>query len=164
MKQSFIMFMHLCLSLYTAGSSNLPKKYQTKNHLTVASLFGAPGEILTLPHARSGFGSQAPLGPDSLPNPVRISYVDAKQKSHLTVASLFGAPGEIRTLDLPVRSRALYPLSYGRIWMIRDSPERLFIVAIQSQIVKRKNTFFDRKVDEEPREYPRIKRDDPRSG
>ena len=34
--------------------------------------------------------------------------------------------------------------------MIRDSPERLFIVAIQSQIVKRKNTFFDRKVDEEP--------------
>ena len=51
--------------------------------------YGAPGEILTLPHARSGFGSQAPLGPDSLPNPVRISYVDAKQKSHLTVASLF---------------------------------------------------------------------------
>ena len=26
-----------------------------------------------------------------------------------------GAPREIRTLDLPVRSRALYPLSYGRI-------------------------------------------------
>ena len=27
-----------------------------------------------------------------------------------------GAPGRIRTCDLPVRSRALYPLSYKRIW------------------------------------------------
>ena len=31
------------------------------------------------------------------------------------VAFLFGAPGGVRTHDLPVRSRALYPLSYGRI-------------------------------------------------
>ena len=28
----------------------------------------------------------------------------------------FGAPGGIRTHDLPVRSRALYPLSYGRLF------------------------------------------------
>lgn len=27
-----------------------------------------------------------------------------------------GAPDRIRTYDLPVRSRALYPLSYRRIW------------------------------------------------
>ena len=26
-----------------------------------------------------------------------------------------GAPRRIRTFDLPVRSRALYPLSYGRV-------------------------------------------------
>ena len=29
--------------------------------------------------------------------------------------SIFGAPGRIRTCDLPVRSRALYPLSYKRM-------------------------------------------------
>ena len=29
-----------------------------------------------------------------------------------------GAPGGIRTLDLPVRSRALYPLSYRRIFCV----------------------------------------------
>ena len=28
---------------------------------------------------------------------------------------LVGAPGRIRTCDLPVRSRALYPLSYKRM-------------------------------------------------
>ena len=127
---------------------------------------GAPGEIRTLAHARSGFGSQAPLGPDSLPNPVRISLISiTKQTSRWDVcflgapggvrtlacglaqgaalrlhwslihygprfepfqnmpnknatagvAFLFGAPGGVRTHDLPVRSRALYPLSYGRI-------------------------------------------------
>ena len=27
----------------------------------------------------------------------------------------YGAPGRIRTCDLPVRSRALYPLSYKRV-------------------------------------------------
>ena len=32
---------------------------------------------------------------------------------------IFGAPRRIRTFDLPVRSRALYPLSYGRIPMER---------------------------------------------
>ena len=31
-----------------------------------------------------------------------------------THSGVFGAPGGIRTLDLPVRSRALYPLSYKR--------------------------------------------------
>ena len=38
----------------------------------------------------------------------------AKQTPHWGVCFV-GAPREIRTLDLPVRSRALYPLSYGRI-------------------------------------------------
>ena len=31
----------------------------------------------------------------------------------------FGAPGRIRTCDLPVRSRALYPLSYKRIILLK---------------------------------------------
>ena len=122
---------------------------------------GAPGEIRTLAHARSGFGSLAPPGPNSLPNPVRISLISiTKQTSRgdsntrlracsggrsgatlwlhslrppVRISLLFvitkqtsrwdvcfvGAPGEIRTLDLPVRSRALYPLSYGRIRSVR---------------------------------------------
>ena len=56
---------------------------------------------------------------------------------------MLGAPGEIRTLDLPVRSRALYPLSYGRISFQAD-PERLSIVAIYGRNVKRKNGIFGR--------------------
>ena len=105
---------------------------------------GAPGEIRTLAHARSGFGSQAPLGPDSLPNPVRISLISiTKQTSRWDVCFL-GAPGGVRTHDLPVRSRALYPLSYGRIWTFRFDPERLFIVAIRGRNVKRKNVILGR--------------------
>ena len=66
-----------------------------------------------------------------------------------------GAPGGVRTHDLPVRSRALYPLSYGRIvlpfacrktltqgddsFLLQANPERLSIVAIPTRIVKRKN-------------------------
>ena len=56
-----------------------------------------------------------------------------------------GAPREIRTLDLPVRSRALYPLSYGRIWTFRFDPERLSIVAIRGRNVKRKNGDLEQK-------------------
>ena len=41
-----------------------------------------------------------------------------KNKSGLqeVLTDRFGAPDRIRTYDLPVRSRALYPLSYRRIW------------------------------------------------
>ena len=39
-----------------------------------------------------------------------------------------GAPGRIRTCDLPVRSRALYPLSYGRVYL------RLIYYHINSQL------------------------------
>lgn len=118
---------------------------------------GAPREIRTLAHARSGFGSQATLWPDSLPNPVRISLGAQKAKQTPQRGVCFvGAPREIRTLDLPVRSRALYPLSYGRI-LFRTDPERLSIVAINGRNVKRKNGIFGRK-------NQRIRRGGPQSG
>ena len=45
----------------------------------------------------------------------RIS-LERKTPSSIDEGVFFsGAPGGIRTLDLPVRSRALYPLSYKRI-------------------------------------------------
>ena len=52
--------------------------------------------------------------------PVRISWrcqlrTDLVEKSTALAVLFSGAPGGIRTLDLPVRSRALYPLSYKRI-------------------------------------------------
>ena len=46
-----------------------------------------------------------------------IIYEDKKTRFCQKDKSTFfcGAPRRIRTFDLPVRSRALYPLSYGRI-------------------------------------------------
>ena len=44
----------------------------------------------------------------------------------------FGAPGRIRTCDLPVRSRALYPLSYKRIYAFAY----LVILAAEPHLVK----------------------------
>ena len=48
--------------------------------------------------------------------PVGTDIIENKKSLLLKQRFLFsGAPGGIRTLDLPVRSRALYPLSYKRI-------------------------------------------------
>ncbi len=72
-----------------------------------------PGEIRTL-------GCDLAQGAALRPHRSLIHYGPqfespmGKQKDRRMAVCLFGAPGEIRTLDLPVRSRALYPLSYGR--------------------------------------------------
>ena len=50
-------------------------------------------------------------------------------------AFFVGAPGGIRTLDLPVRSRALYPLSYKRIRVLYPYP---IIIAQKCAFVNRK--------------------------
>ncbi len=55
------------------------------------------------------------------------------------VVSCFGAPGRIRTCDLPVRSRALYPLSYGRVYLLNA----LYIISHKKQIVNRFFNFFN---------------------
>ena len=53
---------------------------------------------------------------------------------HLLSQVLFsGAPGRIRTCDLPVRSRALYPLSYKRV----SSRDDCYIIAQQKSFVNR---------------------------
>ena len=48
-----------------------------------------------------------------------LSYCQ-KKKHTCRCAFSFGAPGRIRTCDLPVRSRALYPLSYKRIFAVLE--------------------------------------------
>ncbi len=54
------------------------------------------------------------------------------KKPPFWVVSRFGAPGRIRTCDLPVRSRALYPLSYGRVYLLNA----LNIISYKIQVVK----------------------------
>lgn len=54
--------------------------------------------------------------------PLKVELHDKKQpdNSSRVVDRRSGAPGRIRTCDLPVRSRALYPLSYKRICYFDD--------------------------------------------
>ena len=42
----------------------------------------------------------------------------ALKKPTAFAIGFLGAPSRIRTCDLPVRSRALYPLSYGRVYLL----------------------------------------------
>ena len=89
------------------------------------------------------------LGSDSHPRlsfttePVRIPLAKAKKDTD-GVLFCFGAPRGIRTLDLPVRSRALYPLSYGRIFssarIVYHNVLRLSIV--KTKILKEKIFIF----------------------
>ena len=81
-------------------------------------------------------------GCHSLPSPFESPL--PKQKGHRWCPFCFGAPRGIRTLDLPVRSRALYPLSYGRIFssarIVYHNVLRLSIV--KTKILKEKIFIF----------------------
>ena len=83
-----------------------------------------------------------PQAPHSLPSPFESPL--PKQKGHRWCPFCFGAPRGIRTLDLPVRSRALYPLSYGRIFssarIVYHNVLRLSIV--KTKILKEKIFIF----------------------
>ena len=83
-----------------------------------------------------------PQAPHSLPSPFKSPL--PKQKGHRWCPFCFGAPRGIRTLDLPVRSRALYPLSYGRIFssarIVYHNVLRLSIV--KTKILKEKIFIF----------------------
>ena len=43
---------------------------------------------------------------------------------HVVGGEEAGAPGGIRTPDLLIRSQLLYPLSYGRVFALRESGKR----------------------------------------
>ena len=83
------------------------------------------------------------------PNPIQGKALKtgrirrASQRTKKTVPKWYclfvGAPGRIRTCDLPVRSRALYPLSYGRVYLLNASN----ILTHKFLIV---NTFFKKLV------------------
>ena len=99
-------------------------------------------EFSRLDAARSGSALTAIQGCHSLPSLFESPL--PKQKGHRWCPFCFGAPRGIRTLDLPVRSRALYPLSYGRIFssarIVYHNVLRLSIV--KTKILKEKIFIF----------------------
>ena len=99
-------------------------------------------EFSRLDDARPGSALTAIQGCHSLPSPFESPL--SKQKGHRWCPFCFGAPRGIRTLDLPVRSRALYPLSYGRIFssarIVYHNVLRLSIV--KTKILKEKIFIF----------------------
>ena len=62
-----------------------------------------------------------------------------------------GAPGGIRTCDLPVRSRALYPLSYKRV-SSRELPMTLLLYHIRNHL----SSVFPKKVLNGQKNHPRF--------
>ena len=67
------------------------------------------------------------------------------------LCNLSGAPWGIRTLDLPVRSRALYPLSYKRV-SSRELPMTLLLYHIRNHL----SSVFPKKVLNGQKNHPRF--------
>ena len=114
-----------------------------KSTLSRAFFWRARGD--SSPAGEPARGSDAPPARHSFPlasNPPVLCILP-ERKTALRTVFLSGAPGGIRTHDLPVRSRALYPLSYGRTYSIhRGFPRQSVILPQFSLFVNSGGNFF----------------------